>query len=313
MKLAQLKVRGVAGVPDLDCNFISPTTGRPHDLVVVSGPEASGKTRLVELILAVLEVLGPYEGIVRASDWYADATRGARVELELWLDEGGAGSSGTGTAHAFVDFSGNGVRFGIDRAVGRRLGHYDHDPAHGKREHFPEDRQRSWGARTDGLGELEQSLLRSSRDPQKYSFVPRFLAELRSDATRRDAFARGLELLSPTVRFTGAKRGGDPTHCFTNLSRAGIAYDALSSSEADAVIIAATAALIGLGHSMVFLDRPELHVSPDRLAAWVGRLGRLGADNQWFVATSEESLGATVDRSQHVALGLRAGASTPTP
>ncbi|HTJ82396.1 MAG TPA: hypothetical protein VL400_11800 [Polyangiaceae bacterium] len=298
-------MRGVAGLPDLESDLISAATGRPHDLVVISGAEATGKTRLLELMVAVLEVLGPYEGIVRASDWYADATRGARVELELWLDDapGTTGGGPAATAHAVVDFTASGVSFGIDRAVARQLARYDHDPAHGKREYFPEDRQRSWGARTDGLSVIEQSLLRSSKDPQKYSFVPRFLAELRSDATRSKAFARGLELLSPTVRFTGAQRLGDPTACFTNASRSGIAYDALSSSESDAVLIAATAALIGLNHSIVFLDRPELHVSADRIGAWVQSLARLGVDNQWFVATSEERLAAAVDRTQTISLG----------
>jgi hypothetical protein len=308
MKISQLKLRGVAGVPDLECDFISPATGRPHDLVVISGPEAAGKTRLTELLVAVLEVIAPYEGIVRASDWYADASRGARVELDLWLDDAGVDGPAA-TAQAVVDFTANGVSFGIDRAFARRLAQYDHDPAHGKREYFPEDRQRSWGARADGLSAIEQSLLRSSKDPQKYSFVPRFLAELRTDAARRESFARGLEVLSPTVRFTGAKRGDDPTACFTNLSRAGIAYDGLSSSETDAVLIAATAALIGLNHSVVFLDRPELHVSADRLGAWVQSLASLGVDNQWFVATSEARLGAAVDRSQHISLGP----SSPAP
>ncbi len=312
MKVSHLKLRGIAGLPDLDCDFISPTTGKPHDLVVISGPEASGKTRLVELMVAVLEAVAPYEGIVRASDWYADAARGARVELDLWLGDAPA-TTGVGgpaaTAHAVVDFTANGVSVGIDRAFARQLAHYDHDPARGKREYFPEDRQRSWGARTDGLGAIEQSLLRSSKDPQKYSFVPRFLAELRTDTPRRGAFARALEVLSPTVRFTGAKRGGDPTACFTNLSRSGIPYDALSSSEGDAVLIAATAALIGLNRSLVFLDRPELHVSADRLGAWIHALAHLGADNQWFVATSEERLAATFDRTQHISLGPSSPAS----
>jgi len=304
MKLSHLRVHGVAGLPNLECDLISPTTGRPHDLVVISGPEASGKTRLSGLIQAVFETLGPYEGIVRASDWYADAARGARVEVDIWLDDApGTTSATAATAQAHVDFTATGVSFQLDRAVARQLARYDHDPAHGKREYFPEDRQRSWGARVDGLGAIEQSLLRGSKDPQKYSFVPRFLAELRTDVARRKTFASGLEVLSPTVRFTPAKRGGDPTACFTNLSRNVVTYDALSDSESDAVLIAATAALIGLNHSVVCLDRPELHVSADRLGPWVQSLARLGVDNQWFVATSEEKLGAAVDRTQHISLG----------
>ncbi|NUP10790.1 MAG: hypothetical protein HOW73_32500 [Polyangiaceae bacterium] len=303
MKLSHLALRGVAALPDLERDFISASTGRPHDLIVIAGPAASGKTRLCDLMLAVFETIGSYHGIVHASDWYADAARGARAELGLWLDEGGNGVGAAPTSRAVVDFTARGVHSMVDRAAGRVLSRYDHDPAHGKREYFPENRQRAWGARSDGLGAPEQSLLRSSKDPQKYSFVPRFLAELRTHAAHRDAFASKLELLSPTVRYTPAARGGDPTACFTNKTRASVLYEELSSSEADAVLIAATATMIGLNHSIVFLDRPELYVAPDRLVAWMQSLLRLGANNQWIVATSDEGLASAVDRSAVVNLG----------
>lgn len=307
MKVSRLALRGVASLPDLECDLVSATTGRPHDLVVISGPPASGKTRLCEVMLAAIETVGPYLGVVRAADWYADPVRGARVELGLWLDEApsdasSASTSSGGSVRAVVDFDGNGVRRDVDRAVARRLSRYDHDPAHGKREYFPEGRQRAWGARQDGLGAVEQSLLRSSKDPQKYSFVPGFLEALRGDAERARTFAAGLELLSPSVRYLPAPRGKEPTACFANLGKSGVAYAELSSSEADAVLIAATAALIGLHHSVVFLDRPELHVSPDRLVGFVQNLARLGQGNQWFVATSDPGLVASVDKSQHISL-----------
>lgn len=302
MKVSRLALRGVASLPDLECDLVSATTGRPHDLVIVSGPPASGKTRLCEALLAALETVGPYLGVVRAADWYADPVRGARIELGVSLDETPDGSGSGGTVRAVVDLDGNGVRRDVDRAVARQLSRYDHDPAHGKREYFPEGRQRAWGARQDGLGAVEQSLLRSSKDPQKYSFIPGFLEALRGDAARARTFASGLELLSPTVRYTPAPRGTEPTACFTNLGKAGVPYTELSGSETDAVLISATAALIGLHHSIVVLDRPELHVAPDRLVGWVQNLMRLGQNNQWFVATSDPGLIASVEKSQHISL-----------
>lgn len=301
MKISRLASRGVANLPDLECDLVSSSTGRPHDLVVVTGPPASGKTRLCELLLASLETVGGYQGIVRASDWYADAERGARVDLELWLD--GDGPASVGRANAVVRFTRGGALREVERAVGREVARYDHDPAHGKREYFPEGRQRAWGARQDGLGSQEQALLRCSKDPQKYSFVPRFLAQLASDPTRRPSFARGLELLSPTARYVPTARGQDPTTCFSNRRGSGVPYAELSSSEADAVIIAATAALIGLNHSIVVLDRPELYVPPHRLVAWLDGLLHLGQDNQWFVATSSEALVGAASRSQVISLG----------
>lgn len=307
MRLSRLVSRGVSGLPDLECDFVSTSTGRPHELVVISGPAASGKTRLCELMLAALEAVGPYHGIVRASDWYADPAKGARVELGLWSDEAtdadGRAAQHAVQSQAVIHFTEKGLVCEIERAVGRQLSRYDHDPSHGKREYFPEGRQRAWGARGDGTAPLEQCLLRSTKDPQKYSFVPRFLAELQDDPKRAHVFANGLELLSPTVRYSPVSRTGDPTTCFASRGRKGAPYAELSSSEVDAVLIAATVALTGLRNSIVYLDRPELYLPPDRLVSWVQNLARLGDGNQWFVASSDAGLAAGVDRSQLISLG----------
>ncbi len=298
MKISRFAARGVLGLRDLDLDFAGGALDGPRDVVIVSGPPASGKTRLFDLMLAALEAVGPYHGMVRASDWCADLEKGARVELGLAIEGIPEGAA----ERAVVELTAGGVRTAVDRRVAKLLSRYDHDPMHGKREYFPEGRQRAWGARCDGLGELEQSLLRSTKDAQKYSFVPRFLAELRHDAPRRTTFARQLELLSPSVRFSTAPRK-DPTACFKNRMREEVPFVELSSSESEAVIIAATATLLGLHRSVIFLDRPELYVSSDRLADFVGALLQLGEQNQWFIATSDRNLAASLPRAHHVSLG----------
>ena len=199
-----------------------------------------------------------------------------------------------------MKWSGDRTDYEIHRGVSRLLSRYDHDPAHGKREYFPEGRQRAWGARSDGLGALEQSLLRCSKDPHKYSVVGRFLATLGDDSRRLRVFADGLASLSPTARYTDVTAGASG---FTNRDGDGVSFGDLSSSEADAVLIAATIAMTGLSHSIAIVDRPELSVSPSRLVSWVESLASLGVDNQWIVASNDARLAASVDPSQIVSLG----------
>ncbi len=308
MKLSHLSARGVRGLPDLDVDLTA-STGRPFDLVVITGPEASGKTRLCELILAGLERIGPYEGIVRASDWVRGPRESARLELGIWLDDGEREAFGDLGGRVVVSFGPEGVVCDASRELKRLVSRYDHDPSHGKREYFPEHRQRSWGGRLDGLGELEQSLWRASKDPQKYSAIPRFLDGLEDDPARRRVFEGALDRLAPGIRFSpGAQpdartaMGRLANRTFFAAHGGALRLSDLSSSEADAVIIAATAAMIGLGHSVVLLDRPELHVDPKRLAPWVLGLSGLGAENQWIVATQRAALVSAVDPAQVVDL-----------
>ncbi len=86
MKISRFAARGVLGLRDLDLDFTAGAPGGPRDVVIVSGPPASGKTRLFDLMLAALEAVGPYHGMVRAEDWCADLGKGARLELGLSVE-----------------------------------------------------------------------------------------------------------------------------------------------------------------------------------------------------------------------------------
>ena len=71
----------------------------------------------------------------------------------------------------------------------------------------------------------------------------------------------------------------------------------LSTSEADAVMFASTAAAIGLDHSLVFVDRPDLHV--DELDPFIEGLASLGQDNQ-LILTGGSRLTAAANRRAHI-------------
>lgn len=305
MKLSELSIRGIAGLPDLQANLTAPT-GVPHDLVVVSGPPASGKTRLCDLVVAALEAIGPYEGIVRSESWMgADPHKVSRVDFGLWMneEERATATPVANPSRASVTFVPGDVVSEAERGVRRLLERYDHDPEHGKREYLPEGRQRAWGRRKDGLGELEQMLLRVSKEPQKYSFVPRLIASLGQDAPRRARFASALEGLAPKLRLRRLDPDDHPERVFETPTNPMALYEELTAGEADAVILAATIALTGLSHSIVIIDRPELYVPEHRLVAWSQSLLGLGLDNQWILATGNAALAASVDPLQHIALG----------
>lgn len=309
MKLSSLSLRDVKGLADQRLSFASGASGKPSNLVAVTGPPGAGKTRFLEAILAALEIAGPYLGVVRGEDWSYGA-RPATIELGLWLDdeERALVPSASAPAVAAVTLSSGGVAAHVDRALSHLLSRYEHTPTAAKREYFADNRQLSWAARADGLDALEQSLLRPTRDPHKYAFLPRFLTALRADDKKARAFAERLEMLSPTVRYRPAP-DEDATICFRSRGGEGILAPArgLSRSEAEAVVIAATATLIGLERSIVFFDTPELFVPEDRVVSFVQALLKLGYDNQWIFATESAALLGGLDASSVIRIEPRAG------
>jgi hypothetical protein len=293
MKISTISTRGIAGLRDLDVDLRGGAGAAPPSLFLVTGPAASGKTRLLEAVVATFEAVSPYEGMVRALDWVPDASAAGRIELGLWLDGPDSSLVGSTTSIA-VRFDSGRMVIEAASGVSKLLARYDHEDATAKREYFPETRQLWCDSPADGLGALEQSLLRGSKGPRKYSFVPRFLASLPDDPVRCERFAAAIPRLAPGLEYLPSRR----EHCFSSRGGAPVPPAGLSSSEADAVLICATALMIGLSHSLVLLDRPELYVPPERIVAWTEALATLGTDNQWLIATSSPELLHSVPRAQ---------------
>lgn len=298
MKISTISVRGISGLPDLDVDLAGGGASSPHSLFLVTGPAASGKTRLLEAIVATFEAVAPYEGMVRASDWLATPNGTGRIELGLWLDGAERVQAAGGTTIA-VRFDAGRVLTESVAGLSRHLQRYDHDDATPKREYFPENRQILVNGQTDGLGAMEQSLLRGSKNLRKYSFIPRFLESLPDDPARRDRFATALARLAPNIEYIPTNR----EYCFSSQKGGLVPVTRLSSSEADAVLLCATAAMVGLSHSVVLLDRPELYVSPEQIVVWTQTLATLGTDNQWIIATNSPELLQSVAPPQITWLG----------
>ena len=182
MKIQRVTFIGVRGLRDATHDFTNPETGAPHDLVVLTGPAASGKTRALEAIVAAKEAIGAY-GPMSPGDPWIDAGV-AKIVIAFHLDEEEQTYAGSASAvvEAEAQFLPDRVRSDADEGIVAVLERYGHEPARGKLEYFPATRRISALAPYHGLGAGEQRLLRAGKDARKYSFVMRFLLEIEHDA-----------------------------------------------------------------------------------------------------------------------------------
>jgi hypothetical protein len=287
MKIQRAAFIGVQGVPDLSLDLTDARTGAPHALVVVSGPGASGKTRMIEALIAAKEAIRPYGPMAPGAPWIG-AANAAKIVVTFHLDEAEREFAGTTspTLGGEVIFLPERVDAEMDDGLRAVLGRYSHNPAYGKVDYFPAERRIPTFPPFPGLGPGEQRVQRLAKDQRKYGFVLPFLRTLEHDGARRERFAAGLAALSPTCAYVPDSSGEPVPRCFSSRGGAPVTVGQLSHGEADAVIFAATASAIGLDHSLVFVDRPDLHIRG--LDHLVAGLASLGQDNQLFLTGGPE-------------------------
>lgn len=305
MKLLRATLLSIRGLPDMTCNFGDPATGVPHSVVAITGPGGSGKTRLIEAILAAKEVLAPYGPIVTGEPWLREGERAGKIQLDFVLDEEEMRSAGLGQplVHAEALFRPRACAREADEGFLSVLERYVHGDT-GKIEYFPANRCLPPPGPAHGLQAIEQRLWRVSRDVRKYGFVPRLLAELPNDARRVAKLSSLLEGLCPWLRYVGPT-GGDPLRCFSSRDRSASRTNELSSAESDAVLMAATATLVGLDRSIAFVDRPELSADDRAIVAWAQAVQGLGRDLQVVFATASQPLLSSLDPRAIIELGAR--------
>jgi hypothetical protein len=299
MKIQRATFIGVRGVPDLTLDTTDARTG-VSPLVVVSGPSGSGKTRMIEALIAAKEAIRPYGQMATGAPWIG-AGNAAKILVTFHLDEAERDFAGTAspTLEGEVIFLPDRVNAEVDDGLRALLGRYSHNPAHGKVDYFPAERRIPTFPPFPGFGSAEQRVVRLTRDPRKYGFVLPFLRTLDHDGARRERFAASLAALSRTCRYVSDPSGEVIPRCFSSRGAAPVTVGQLSHGEADAVLFAATAAAIGLDHSLVFIDRPDLHA--DDLGHLVQGLVSLGQDNQLFL-TGRADLAAAAGGAHVVTL-----------
>jgi hypothetical protein len=189
------------------------------------------------------------------------------------------------------------------------LAYYAHDPRHGKFEYLPANRAVFTAGLLHGISAAEQRLQRVTRDERKYSFIPKLLVAFTWDAAYAEArtrFAAHLERLSSTARYAGPDQA-DPLLCFASRGGPRLHLSQLSDTEAQAVLIAAAAALLRYERSIVFLDRPEVSAGERAIAAWAEAVREVAGGAQLIFATESPALLAAVDRYAVITLGTERG------
>ena len=305
MKLLRVTFLGIRGIADGSYDFTDVHTGQPQDVILVTGTEASGKTRFLEAILAAKEGIAPYGPMNTGAAWLPPGAVVAKIMLSLWLEEEERQYVGTNREVVDVEaqFLEDRIRRDADEGTVALLRRYEHSRETGKFEFFPASRRLSPLGPFHGTSALEQRLHRASKDPMKYGFVVRFLRDLDASPAKEKEFAALLERLSPSCRYLmQASREGLP-RCFSSHGGPPVHAAELSDSEAEAVLLAATAVNVGLSRSIVLIDRPELFVGPGSGARRLEALRALGEGNQLLLASTSSEMLAAVPRDNVVRLG----------
>jgi hypothetical protein len=299
MRILALQCIGVEGVRDGEYNFAD-ASGKPADVVVVSGTAGSGKTRLLELLLLVRNVLAPTNEEVDEEAWVRLGGRSARVGVTFWLDPHeqhvvGYASPAVATETILSPDPELVAEVEPDAGLCFLLDRYDHSAETAKLEYFGENRRLDIGGGTTSLEPESQKKLRTSKDARKFSFVPALLASLRRDPAGAETLSRHLAAFSASCSF-------DPTSgAFSSGGRTLRGLEELSASERDALVFSAVTTLVGFSHSVLFIDRPDLYMRDE--ARLLAALTGLGASNQLFVTSYGGDLFKAAESRRVIALG----------
>ncbi len=296
MKIARVTTQGVRGLPDRTFELNDPSSGRPLNVVFVTGPAGAGKTSFLDAIAAAKEDVAPYGPRQSPAPLVRRGSAAAKIRVDWWLTDAERSRLAVdkpvltsesilsptippSTAH--------------DARLVALLGAYDHSRETPKLEYFHEHRTLARGSLgSSALDPAEQRGLRLGKDLFKYAVLPRYLMELYLDGPAgAAAFEKAYASLS-----RGRKPGGlRKTHAgrevfFAAADGTEVGIEDLSASEQQAVIFAATVSFVGLASSVLLVDAPELHQDSAAVVPFTFALQELGADNQLIVATGSAEL-----------------------
>jgi hypothetical protein len=329
MKLHELVLQNVRGVPDGRYSFADARTGAPLDVALVTGGPGSGKTSLLEAIAAAKEAVGSYGAPIEPKRILRRGAVRGRVETTWVLSEAEQARTGLGAQHA-VDWElgEEPSRAEADPALRRLFATYSRDPAQGKVEYFPANRTLSEPEHAPLASDASEARLRLGKDPGKYGGLMQRLralaledaarvvdaADTRGIVLRKDVpdvlapYREAISALLPHLRLDRVDLGpGNGAVRFLRRDRLPVELSDLSESERQGVLFALAFQGLGLSRSLVLIDEPELHVHASDRVRFLQALVSLGRDNQLVIATGSAEIAAAAAPGQIIDLSARAG------
>lgn len=317
MKIQRLSIDGFRGLPDRSFLLTDPRSGRAAPLVVVTGPTGSGKTSLLEAIIAGKEQVAAYGPVPPDAACVRPGAGAAKVKILWELSEAERERSGAeaGAIESEAIYGGAVTPPMNDPALAGLLADYDPDPTSPKVEYFHATRRMAIGQSVDAsvaAGSPVERALRLSRDDAKYAGLVRFIvaAGLGLDVDRQGnarppgRVTAALAKLCTTKKLAGLYRAGDGVYPgFQDAAGRALGLTQLSDGELDALLFATTFVRSGVRGSVVLVDTPELHRSDSEARAFVEGLMAVEQDNQLIVATRAPSVIGMVPRELAIQLG----------
>ncbi len=316
MKLVRVRLTNIGCLPDGEYSFLDRHTGRPLAIALVTGAACSGKTTLLEAVVAAKEAAGAYAPPADARPLLRrGADRGA-IEATWAFDEQEIARLGLreGVATTRLDITSAGTKCRPDASLTPLFASFSTDPTRAKFAYFADNRSlpaNDWRPSGPTISAQAEARLHLGRTLDKYQPLVRHFVDLAVSqglqataimeqrgvalrASAPDSFAelrRLLAILLPHLRFCGVGLAdGAPRVLFERADGSVVDLERLSALERQCLIFAGTFWRVGLHRSVVLVDTPELHAHPRVQVGLVRAIEALGHHNQLIIATSSEAI-----------------------
>lgn len=290
MRLLTLEAAGVRGVEDGRYDLAG-------DLVAVHGARGAGTARFLRAIALAKEAIGSYAFRPDLEDWTLAGARESWLGTRWALNDSEQRLTGTTAREleARVRLPGGPEATEGVAQLAQLLGRFDCSGGAGGMELFPAHRE--WEPGQRGRSILLDPSLHLSPEGAKYAGLEQLLAEEWINAQMHgeqrggpQSMARAIEDLAPGLHLESAEVQEGRTTLWFNRGATRCELEELEPAEQQAVLFAAVIRGLGLRHSILLIEEPELHWSEPEQARWVRALAALEPTNQLILATSSAAV-----------------------